>query len=57
VKYLIYNHPAVPPNGIKIGMVYSLEELEKKFTLDEIKCLFKPDNFKWDETVKVDIKK
>jgi len=48
-KYLTYNHPAVAPFGIKLGKVYLLEELEKMFTLEEIKCFFKPDNFKFSE--------
>jgi len=59
-KYLVYNHPAVAPIGIKLDKIYLLEELEKIFSLEEIKCFFKPDNFKWEEskTVKtIDIDK
>ena len=56
-KILVYNHPAVPPTNIKLGRGYLLEELECKFTLDEMKCFFKAENFNWEDSVKVDIKK
>jgi hypothetical protein len=48
-KYVIYNHPAFPPLGIKVGITYDLNELLKMFTLDEIKCFFQPDNFTWEQ--------
>jgi len=48
-KYLTYNHASVAPINIQMEKVYLLEELQKNLTLEEIKCFFKPDNFKWDE--------
>jgi hypothetical protein len=50
-KFLTYNHPSVPMKGIVVGRTYTLEELQEKFTLDEIKCFFKPTNFSFDELV------
>lgn len=41
-KLYIYTHPAVPPSEFKVGIKYTLEELEKKFTAEEIDCFFKP---------------
>ena len=48
-RILVYNHPAVPPINIKLDKGYLLEELEKEFSLDELKCFFKTENFEWDE--------
>jgi hypothetical protein len=56
-KLLKYNHPAVPFNGIIIGKAYTLEELQNKFTIEEIKCFFTPDNFSFDELTDETIKK
>jgi len=48
-KYLVYNHPAVAPQNIKVDKVYLLEELEEIFTFEEIECFFKPENFEWED--------
>lgn len=48
-KYLIYVHPAYPPANIKVGTWYLLEELQERFSLDELKCFFHPTNFSWSE--------
>lgn len=57
-KYLIYTHPAVAPIGIESNKVYSLKLLEKRFTLEEIKCFFTPDNFEWEkQSPKIKIEK
>jgi len=53
-KILVYNHPAVPPVNIKLGRGYLLEELEKDFNLEEMKCFFKDENFSWDEVEEED---
>jgi hypothetical protein len=55
-KFLKYNHPAVAPKGIEIERSYSLAELQKRFSLDQIKCFFKPENFEWSELEKATTK-
>lgn len=40
-KRFVYNHPAIPLEGIITGIDYSLEDLQKKFNSEEIKCFFK----------------
>lgn len=47
MKKLKYSHPSVPPQGVKVDEVYTLENLQKHLSLDKIKMLFEPINFKW----------
>ena len=48
-RYLVYNHPSVPPMGIVLDKGYTLEELQKRFTMEEIQGFFKPYGFTFDE--------
>lgn len=52
VKKLKYNHPAMIKNDIDINKIYTLDELKKVYGNDisKIKRLFKPMNFKWEES-------
>jgi hypothetical protein len=56
-KYLIYNHPAIPPVGIKVGVWYSLEELKEQFSLEYIVFRFQPTNFGWESVEEIFPKK
>lgn len=55
-KYLLYTHAACQPN-IESGKIYALSELQKRFTLEEIKCFFTPDGFAWEEKEEVKLSK
>ena len=56
-KYLLYNHASVPTKDIVLDRTYELKELQKKFTLEEIKCLFKPINFDFEVEENITLKK
>lgn len=56
-KYLIYNHPAIPPCGINIGVWYSLDELKQKFDMEYIVYRFSPANFGWESCEEIYPKK
>ena len=56
-KCLVYNHPAVPPVGIKVGIWYTLEELKEKFDMEYIVYRFQPCNFGWEQVEEIFPKK
>jgi len=53
VKFLEYSHPA-RTNVYSLNRAYSLDELRADgLNDDQIKILFKPVNFEWEDEVKV----
>lgn len=56
MKFLEYSHPA-RTNVYSLNRAYSLDELRADgLNDDQIKILFKPVNFKWDERKTVEVK-
>ncbi|MDD4779008.1 MAG: hypothetical protein PHT02_00195 [Tissierellia bacterium] len=47
MKYLKYNHPA--SMKYNINQVYELEELKKELSIEMIKVLFEPIDFKFED--------
>ena len=50
MKLLAYTHPVAM--GYNVNQTYTLEELQNKLSIDEIKTLFSPLNFKWEQPKK-----
>jgi hypothetical protein len=57
MKYLTYIHAAYPPANISVGVWYPLNELQSRFTMDQIKMFFTPCNFAWEDLEPKVIKK
>lgn len=52
-----YNHPAIPPVGIKLNCVYTVGYLIDNYDIKSIKTMFAPIDCKWEDLEEKPLKK